>query len=73
MENRLFGSENVVNRSITYSNISFIHISLIHSKADETDSMVKRSSAVILAIFGHFCKIEKAHIGAVSWTDTGSV
>ena len=30
---------------------------------------VKRSFGVILAISGHFCKIEKAHIGAMSWTD----
>ena len=33
---------------------------------------VKRSSGVILAIFGHFCKIEKARIGAISWTDIDS-
>ena len=26
-----------------------------------------------LAIFGYFCKIEKAHIGVISWTDTCSV
>ena len=30
---------------------------------------VTRSSGVILALFGHFCKIEKAHIGAISWAD----
>ena len=29
---------------------------------------VKRSFEVILAISGHFCKIEKAHIGAMVWT-----
>ena len=33
---------------------------------------VKRSSGVILAIFGHFCKIEKARISAIWWTDIGS-
>ena len=34
---------------------------------------VKRSFGVILAILGHFCKTEKARIGAISWTDIGSV
>ena len=34
---------------------------------------VKRSSEVILAIFDHFCKTEKARIGAISWVDIGSV
>ena len=33
---------------------------------------IKKSPGVIFAIFGHFCKIEKARIGAISWTDIGS-
>ena len=47
--------------------------SVFISGSDETIVRVKRSSEVILAIFGHFCKIEKAHIGAISWTDKCSV
>ena len=39
----------------------------------KTISRVKRSSEVIWAIFDHFCKIEKARIGAISWADIGSV
>ena len=35
--------------------------------------MVKSSSEVINAIFGHFCKIEKVRIGAISWADIDSV
>ena len=31
------------------------------------------SFGIILAIFGHSCKIEKARIGAISWADIGSV
>ena len=34
---------------------------------------VKRSSEVILAIFGHFCKIEKARNGAISRADIGNI
>ena len=34
---------------------------------------VKRSFGVILAVFGHFRKIEKARTGAISWADIGSV
>ena len=39
----------------------------------ETILRVKRSFGVILVIFGHFCKTEKARIGAISWTEIGSV
>ena len=38
----------------------------------EDDFRVQRSFWVILAIFGHFCKTEKARIGAISWADIGS-
>ena len=31
------------------------------------------SQKVILEIFGHFCKTEKARIGAISWADIGCV
>ena len=31
------------------------------------------SFGVIFAIFGHFCKTEKARIGAISWAYTASV
>ena len=47
--------------------------SVFPSGSDETIVRVKRSSGVILAIFGHFCKIEKARIGAISWADICSV
>ena len=43
------------------------------SSLDETIVRVKRSYGVILAIFGHFCKIEKANIGAIRWKDVGNV
>ena len=39
--------------------------SVFPSGSDET---MVRSSGVILAIFGHFGKIEKAHIGEIYWT-----
>ena len=39
-------------------------------RSEETNSRVKRSSWVILAIFDHFCKIEKAHIGAILFFGT---
>ena len=35
----------------------------------KTISGLKRSFGVILAIFGRFCKTEKARIGAISWVD----
>jgi len=47
--------------------------SVFPSGSDETIVRVKRSFGVILAIFGHFCKIEKACIGAISWADICSV
>ena len=47
--------------------------SVFPSGSDETIVRLKRSSGVILAIFGHFCKIEKARIGAISWTEISSV
>ena len=50
-----------------------IFCSVFPSGSDETIVRLKRSSGVILAIFGHFCKIEKARIGSISWTDIGSV
>ena len=47
--------------------------SVFPSGSDETINRLKRSSGVILAIFSHFCKTEKARIGAISWADIGSV
>ena len=47
--------------------------SVFPSGSVNTISRVKRSFGVILAIFGHFCKTEKARIGAISWADIGSV
>ena len=48
-----------------------VFCSVFPSSSDETIVRVKRSSGVILAIFGHFSKIEKARIRATSWTDIG--
>ena len=39
----------------------------------ETIFRAKRSFGVILAILGHFCKTEKARIGAISWADIGTM
>ena len=47
--------------------------SVFLSGSVKTISRVKRSFGVILAIFGHFCKTEKARIGAISWADIVSV
>ena len=47
--------------------------SVFPSGSDETIMRLIRSSGVTLANFGHFCKIEKARIDAISWADIGSV
>ena len=46
--------------------------SVFLSGSVKTMFRVKRSFGAILAILGHFCKIEKARIGAISWADIGS-
>ena len=50
-----------------------VFCSVFPGRSEETNSRVKTSSWVILAIFDHFCKIEKAHIGVIPWTGVGSV
>ena len=44
---------------------------VIRRKNFEGPSVHLGSLEVILAIFGHFCKIDKARIGAISWADIG--
>ena len=47
--------------------------SVLLSGSVKTILRLKRSFGVILAIFGRFCKTEKARIGAISWADIVSV
>ena len=56
------------NENNGFKKIKRVFCSVFHSDSEETIVRFKRSSGVILAIFGHFGKIEKAHIGEIYWT-----
>ena len=50
-----------------------VFCSVFLSGSVKTILRAKWSFGVILVIFGHFCKIEKARISAISWADKDSI